>query len=596
MQVKQIRGYSKHAKLEAGEDPKGDDLHSWIAIVVNKEWRLVDPHWGSSHMEGGGTGEWLLMDDNGQGMKEIETRPEGTAFSCNETFFLTNPEEFIYSHIPKDDESWQFLARPVTLREFVDMAYLKPSFHTLDLRLLEHRKCILTASEGEIEIQIGTPFVGRRKFMYRLWMSNTQEIGNIKLARYCIMEQANHTIISRILFPVAGKFKFELYGMNPDNEDDGSKFGLACAFIIHVDEAAKDVKAMPENSRQEWGPGPDLEACGITPITHHNAIIEAEDGTVEVRFKAERPVEILHHLHSNDKSKEELKGNVIHYMQGDEVVVKLKLPESGDYALNLFAKEEGQEGSLSNVCSYVVTSAHSASDSEGFPIVSNGRLGTTANNKIEIELLSHPSPIIQCPDTGELELKFKASKPYQTLAEILLFHAEENIKKENLIWNECDGDEYTYKINFPESGKYVFHLFAKEEDTEGTFPLAYICFVDVPIPKEECVPFPKTFNAWKKNCKILEPTNIVPGNTTVPFAADIPNAHKVAVIGSEGWTHLKKNEQGLWTGDVKAGDAGNELTLNAEMVEGSNSYTTMLLYQVKFDLYSNKTVGEKDIT
>ncbi len=587
MQAKTMKGYSKHSKLEAGDDPKSADFHTWITVVVNKEWRLVDPHWGSSYITGGGSGEWLLLDDDGKGqdLKEMEVCPVERGFSCDESYFLTNPEEFIYSHFP-EDEAWQFLARPVTLREFVDMAYLKPTFFTLDLRLLEHRKCKLNAPEGEIEIRIGTPKDGRRNFMYRLWISNEQEIGNVKLARYCIMEQKNHILICRIHFPVAGKFKFGLYGRDPDDSDEGSMFGMACTFIIYADKPAEDVKALPENVRQEWGPGPDLEACGITPVTHEDAIIEAEDGTVEVRFKVERPVEIIHNLHSNDKSKEELKAHVVHYMQGDEVVVKIKLPESGDYALNLFAKDEGKEGALANVCSYVVTNADTSPQHEAYPTLSNGRLGTVANSTIGIELISHPSPLIQCPDTGELELTFKTSKPCETIPQLELFNKEGNTNLEGLIWSEYNGNESTYKINFPEPGTHVFQLFAKEEDTEGTFPLAYTCFIDVPVPKEECLPFPKTFSSWGKSCKIIAPTtSVVPGNTTIPFIADIPHAHQVAVISKDGWIELKKNEQGLWAGDVEAGDAGNELKLSAEIEEGSNSYTTMLMYQVMFYLY-----------
>ena len=104
-------------------------------------------------------------------------------------YFLTDPEQFIYSHIPGDDEDMQLLARPVTLREFIKMAYLKPAFFDLDLRLLEHRKCVLHASEGEIDIQIGIPPGKRRSFVYRLWISNQEKIKDMKLERFCIMEQ-----------------------------------------------------------------------------------------------------------------------------------------------------------------------------------------------------------------------------------------------------------------------------------------------------------------------------------------------------------------------------------------------------------------------
>ena len=348
LECKLVRGYAKHATLEVGEDPKADEINSWISVLVNKEWRLVDAHWGSSHMVGNDPGEWLLIDDNGQGAKNVERGPEGTAYACNEVYFLTNPQQFVYSHIPIDDEGSQLLARPVTMREFTEMAYLKPAFFDLGLRLLEHRKCVLHAIEGEIDFQIGTPVGKRRTFMYRLWMSNKQSMDNIKLERFCIMQQKNDTLFCRIYFPKAGKFKLEMFGRDADDKSEGNYCKQICAFIIHCDKPAEGVKAFPENNRREWGPGPDLEAAGLLPLSHDDAMIEAEDGTVIVRFKAERAVEILHHLHSNTKTKEDLKGQIVHYMDDDkgELVVYIRLPETGDYALNLFQQGRRHEGKL----------------------------------------------------------------------------------------------------------------------------------------------------------------------------------------------------------------------------------------------------------
>ena len=68
-------------------------------------------------------------------------------------------------------------------------------------------------------------------------------------------------------------------------------------------------------------------------------MIEAEGGVVELRFKADKDVEILHELHSNTRDKDTLTQYMVHRWEGDEVIINLKLPDSGDYALNLFAKD-----------------------------------------------------------------------------------------------------------------------------------------------------------------------------------------------------------------------------------------------------------------
>ena len=58
-------------------------------------------------------------------------------------------------------------------------------------------------------------------------------------------------------------------------------------------------------------------------------------------------------------------------------------------------------------------------------------------------------------------------------------------------------------------------------------------------------------------------------------------AIKVATIGNKsGWTYLTKDDDGVWTGDVDTGEAGNEIRLSAAFEEESNTYSTILSYTV----------------
>ena len=51
-------------------------------------------------------------------------------------YFLSFIANFFSSHIPTSGEEWQLLARPVTHREFTEMAYLRPDFFLLGLKVL----------------------------------------------------------------------------------------------------------------------------------------------------------------------------------------------------------------------------------------------------------------------------------------------------------------------------------------------------------------------------------------------------------------------------------------------------------------------------
>ena len=74
---------------------------TWAAILIDDVWRLVDVNWGARHMVGGGTSDWVLVDNNGMQAKEAEpVGPAATKYACDESYFITDPYQFIYSHIP----------------------------------------------------------------------------------------------------------------------------------------------------------------------------------------------------------------------------------------------------------------------------------------------------------------------------------------------------------------------------------------------------------------------------------------------------------------------------------------------------------------
>ena len=57
-------------------------------------------------------------------------------------------------------------------------------------------------------------------------------------------------------------------------------------------------------------------------------------------------------LHSNSKEASELRQYVVTSQVDGEVVVTVKLPDSGEYALDLYAKDETTEGHFENTCRY----------------------------------------------------------------------------------------------------------------------------------------------------------------------------------------------------------------------------------------------------
>lgn len=86
--------------------------HAWCAAMIDGEWYLFDPTWGSGYVQ------------NGKFVKQVDN-----------TFFKVKPATLISSHMPFDP-LWQFLHYPVTNQEFFEgnttINKSKPSFHYQD--------------------------------------------------------------------------------------------------------------------------------------------------------------------------------------------------------------------------------------------------------------------------------------------------------------------------------------------------------------------------------------------------------------------------------------------------------------------------------
>ena len=41
-------------------------VNSWVAVVIDNEWRLVDVQFAAVSTSGGGDGDWQLIDDTGK--------------------------------------------------------------------------------------------------------------------------------------------------------------------------------------------------------------------------------------------------------------------------------------------------------------------------------------------------------------------------------------------------------------------------------------------------------------------------------------------------------------------------------------------------
>lgn len=81
-------------------------------------------------------------------------------------YFLTDPEEFLYTHFP-DEERWQLLDAPISLEEFEKRVFKTSAFFTMGLRLIHpHHAHIVTGRPSQFA---SLPVNLWASFNLRLW-------------------------------------------------------------------------------------------------------------------------------------------------------------------------------------------------------------------------------------------------------------------------------------------------------------------------------------------------------------------------------------------------------------------------------------------
>ena len=104
LKVKSIAGYAKGYSTVRGQRFEKPN-HMWTAVQLNGEWRMIDATWGAGYVA------------NDKYVKVL-----------SEAFFLVPPEQFVFSHLPVE-ENWQLQRTPrISQAEFEALPPVQPNF------------------------------------------------------------------------------------------------------------------------------------------------------------------------------------------------------------------------------------------------------------------------------------------------------------------------------------------------------------------------------------------------------------------------------------------------------------------------------------
>ena len=382
-----ITGVNKNGSYVVGEQglrQKQEKRAQWNAVLVDKEWRLLDVMWASCALVRRRVAHWSLIDVHGETFEDedIDEEPGEKDDQTNEFFFLTDPDRFICTHLP-DDPLWQLLPRPLSTLQFEKYVYVRERFFAMALTLPDsQRYCVLkTNDDGVVTVKFGFPenlarFAEFRYMLFKEFPDGAMSISDrveSKNWKGCIFGQQSKEQLSYLChMPTVGKFRMDIFGRHVERDKD---LDLVCSYVIVCDSTDN---RLPDDPEIGWGPGRELEEVGLTAETHTEAMFDVTDPVVVIRFskKTNKEMVFWHSLKHKTFDHEQLQSRIFLQVSNDNVIVVLRLPEPEMYAYKLFAKIRAAGGDIPNVCNYLIRFKRSEGDpSSPFPPLRSGLVG-----------------------------------------------------------------------------------------------------------------------------------------------------------------------------------------------------------------------------
>ncbi|KAI1720045.1 hillarin [Ditylenchus destructor] len=352
-----IKGYSKSAGYQPGihfEDSRF--RNTWNAVFLDGSWRFVQCNWGARH----------LVNAKEGARAQFVSREGSLRYEYDDHYFCTDPEEFIYEFFPQESE-WQLLPRPITLRQFEQLPFVRSLFFRYGLRFTDPKlpAVIRTDLTGAATISISMNNDINLIFHYNLRFYDNDEIdvNGLNLKRFVMQSMMGNTIIFRVHVPSTKPLLLDIFAnsVSADHYLTGEpiKFKSVCKFKIICDSLNVIMVPLPECASGEWGPAKAYRLFGLIPITHEDAIINC-DQYCELKFKMLKPMaEFVACLHKNGTDDRNLQMCCHTSIRGDEVTINLEFPDEAQYGLDIYTRSATQKNLngrqlLTHCCKYLI--------------------------------------------------------------------------------------------------------------------------------------------------------------------------------------------------------------------------------------------------
>lgn len=274
-----------------GESINRDPNHAWNAVNINQRWYLLDVTWGAGY-----------LDERQRYQRRFD-----------EHYFLTDPDQFIFDHLPEDD-LWQLLNRPKSKREFDSLVLLRPAFFQNGLEIVSHDKARIKAYD-QLEVTLKAP---QNKFITAILKKNGRDIDE----NYTFIQRSHDRITILNRFPKSGDYILRIF---VKEGRDTKEFNWACDYEVEVSN--RNIVNQP--FARQFAKFIDLDAILYTPF-----VFRLDKGSVQdfdIRIPGALDVAVMNgkNVKHLKKDRDRFQGKVP--LAAGPVRITAKIDQSNEY-------------------------------------------------------------------------------------------------------------------------------------------------------------------------------------------------------------------------------------------------------------------------
>jgi len=287
-----ISGYAKGFGYQAG-DADSNENHAWNAVRIDGEWYLVDATWGAGTID--------------RKSKRFKKR-------FREFYFLSEPQQFIFSHYPKE-QRWQLLERPKSFTDFNRTVYLNSEFFEHGLRLDSHNEAVIRTNE-QLNLSLYVP--EQSEITAYLYLTDTP----LDRHQFYWTQARGKTAISAV-FPQEGEYRLQVF--TKDRKLDSS-FTRALEYKIVAQRGSQKTFPMFHDAYFD---------SGIQVDSHPEGVIYT-NGRLEMSLKVPPGIKISAQLQQDRQVLS--RDQVFLQREGDRYRIYSLFPQAGEYVLHFFSQ------------------------------------------------------------------------------------------------------------------------------------------------------------------------------------------------------------------------------------------------------------------